>query len=237
MHVSCAWDMSLIIRYNTNTILLFLQLLTWPDMMTRPPKAVSSCRVQSEGVNCKKVVKRLEEPLFPAIAYTSTWSMSIKYGSAKFQPNQFSSQQMTTEHAESAAEGNKTKKSLQTHWIPSGRDGSSVGPVIIDARLSNTLLSSNHTSCGPYTAARTFVFPCSIYAEPSAWLNTPSLHWILRSSLGLRPSTRNPSSESKSIPAMICLAAEQHFGWRPPLFHRWPCPKKTKMGLRYTVTV
>ena len=23
---------------------------------------------------------------------------------------------------------------------------------------------------------------------------------------------------------------------RPPLFHRWPCPKKTKMGLRYTVT-
>ncbi len=23
---------------------------------------------------------------------------------------------------------------------------------------------------------------------------------------------------------------------RPPLFHRWPCPKKTKMGLWYTVT-
>ena len=24
---------------------------------------------------------------------------------------------------------------------------------------------------------------------------------------------------------------------RPPLFHRWPCPKKTKMGLWYTITI
>ena len=23
----------------------------------------------------------------------------------------------------------------------------------------------------------------------------------------------------------------------PPLFHRWPCPKKTKMGFRFTVTI
>ncbi len=48
----------------------FFTLLT--DMITRLPKAVSSSRVKSQGVN--KVVKRLEEPCFPAnnATYVST---------------------------------------------------------------------------------------------------------------------------------------------------------------------
>lgn len=62
------------------------------------------------------------------------------------------------------------------------------------------------TSCGPYTAATTLVLPCSKYALPSGWLNTPILHLILRSSSGLRPSVRSPCLLNKSIAYEFCAA-------------------------------
>ena len=58
------------------------------------------------------------------------------------------------------------------------------------------------TSWGPYTVANAFVFPISMYADPSACLKTPILQMIFRSSWGLRPSRRSPSGERISKPAI-----------------------------------
>lgn len=43
------------------------------------------------------------------------------------------------------------------------------------------------------------MLPCSRYALPSGWLNTPILHLILRNSPDLRPSVLNPCLLNKSI--------------------------------------
>lgn len=43
------------------------------------------------------------------------------------------------------------------------------------------------------------MLPCSKYALPSGWLNTPILHLILRNSCDLRPSVLSPCLLNKSI--------------------------------------
>lgn len=58
-------------------------------------------------------------------------------------------------------------------------------------------------SRGPCTTARTFVFPCSKRAEPSAHPNRPSRDRTLRTSFGRRPSTRSPDTFTYSILAAI----------------------------------
>eukprot|EP01139_Manchomonas_bermudensis_P024067 Amastigsp_a842004_297.p5 type:complete len:136 gc:universal Amastigsp_a842004_297:409-2(-) len=58
------------------------------------------------------------------------------------------------------------------------------------------------TSRGPYTAATTFVLPCSRYAEPSACERMSIFARSLRSSSGRRPSRRRPSADTNSRRAM-----------------------------------
>ena len=50
----------------------FLHLLTWPDMIARLPKAVSSCRVKSEGV--QKSSKKAWGARFSGYGFSSFFS-------------------------------------------------------------------------------------------------------------------------------------------------------------------
>src|SRR3970282_468228 len=59
-------------------------------------------------------------------------------------------------------------------------------------------------SRGPYTAARTLLFPHSMYADPSAFFRTPASIRIGRSSSALRPSSRIPFSSISFSSFSMC---------------------------------
>ena len=78
---------------------------------------------------------------------------------------------------------------------------------------------THNTSWGPYTVARTFVFPCSKRAEPSACANGPTVQLILRNSCDLLPSIRKPNrSEAQETvvagtsccPALLVTVSSRH---------------------------
>src|SRR3989454_814500 len=75
-------------------------------------------------------------------------------------------------------------------------------------------------SRGPYTAARTLLFPHSMYAEPSAFFRTPAAIRTGRSSSNRRPSSRMPLSSisfsSFGMCSMSSIAITLRGRPRPP---------------------